>query len=715
MPLQFVRAKRLSLNVTILPVSQVALAGCEDSSQRWRALGDRPRLALSLPSTPIPSGWVLLQGRLLRKFGSWVAFLHAETADPSDGLFSMELPVSRKGTINELVELPQNVSRLLLEPMQGEGEFELGEFIIKPVGKIERIHRMYKRIFGIYSQKPRPLRKRAGLHTRTALFRVRDAYRISGRLRTFTPCMKYDRWIHRFDVLSPADISAIYKDIRKIEKTPSFCFVFLPGGNSSCDTTIKSLSKQFFSNYAIDTHCNYKINNTLNAKNWFIPIQSGTTLAPHAIYWMAKSVANNPKLRFIYADHDYIKSDGQRYDPIFKPDWSPELLRSTNYIGQTAAIRGDILARIEDDFFYESDLHALWLRAGEIIPRYAIGHIHAPLFHLPPKTHGDGPTRTNPDAVAGHLQRLGVPASVTPTPRGHCRVRYALPKKPPLVSVIIPTRDCLPVLQACVQSVLEKTNYHPFEIIIVDNLSVEPQTLAYLQSLTSHRHVRVLRWDSPFNYSAINNFAVRHSQGETLCLLNNDTEVIGPNWLEEMVSHLVQPGIGVVGAKLYYTNGNIQHAGDAVGPGGCADHMHSNLCGEDTGYCDRAVLAQDLSAVTAACMLTWKHIYKRVGGFDAVNLPVAFNDVDYCLKVRRIGLRVVWTPYANLYHHESYSRAIDITSKIGIEQSQSEVKYMRKRWKKALLHDPYYNPNLSYARPDFSLNVSPLVKRPWES
>ncbi|MGL4544208.1 MAG: glycosyltransferase, partial [Plesiomonas sp.] len=204
----------------------------------------------------------------------------------------------------------------------------------------------------------------------------------------------------------------------------------------------------------------------------------------------------------------------------------------------------------------------------------------------------------------------------------------------------------------------------------------------------------------------------QQARGELVCLLNNDTEVISPDWLDEMVSHLLRPGIGVVGARLLYSNGLVQHAGDAVGPGGCADHFHNGLAEDAPGYQRRAVSAQELSAVTGACLLTRKDIYLSLGGLEEQHLPVAFNDVDYCLRVGEAGWRVVWTPFAELFHHESVSRGVDMTPQ-QLARSQNELCYMKKRWAQRLRHDPAYNPNLSYDRPDFSLSHSPNVVLPW--
>ncbi|NDY58501.1 glycosyltransferase [Desulfovibrio sulfodismutans] len=699
-------SKQHPVPVTLVPLSHVAHA---PGDTVWRSLGETPRLELRPPGRTLPEGWIHLQGRLLRRSGAWTAFLHAEAGKREPVRF--ELPVSLKGTINEVLCLPGGVTRLVLEPMQGEGEFTLGEFSFKPVGEVERVRRMYQRIVAMFYKYPRARRKRAGLHSKTAILRLQEAYRIAGRLRTLSPVIPYDRWIREFDLLTEKDREAILRDTARLRRPPRFV-VHVQGGHAPAArrATLASLRRQLYPHHEIRDAAPALAGG--DRRTWFVFLPPGAALAPHALYWMARTAFDDTRVRLIYTDHDILDTGGARRDPAFKPDWSPELLRSTNYIGHAAAIRGDLLAALglDPDVF---DMHGLLLRAGERIPRYAVAHVPAPLFHLPPPGDPGNPNGSSPSQVAAHLERLQVAAQVEPTARGHCRVRYHLPPKPPRVSIIIPTRDCLAVLRTCLTSLLEKTDYRRFEIRIVDNSSRDPETLDYLARINGHPQVKVLRYDLPFNYSAINNHAAAHCTGDALCLLNNDTEVIGPGWLTEMLGHLVQPGVGVVGAKLYYTDGRIQHAGDVVGPGGCANHLHACLEGDDPGYCDRAILAQELSAVTAACLLTWKDVYDRMKGLDAVNLPVAFNDVDYCLRVRKAGLRVVWTPYAELYHHESYSRGDDSASPERKAQARREVRHMRAHWKHVMRHDPFYNPNCSYSHPDFSLNIAPLVRKPW--
>jgi GT2 family glycosyltransferase len=461
------------------------------------------------------------------------------------------------------------------------------------------------------------------------------------------------------------------------------------------------------------------------AQDWWLALPPGAALAEHALYWLASAALADLQRQLLYCDHDYLAADGNRVDPEFKPDWSLELLRSSNYIRAAAAVRSDLasaalacpqqaLAGALAGVLAEGGQHDWLLRCVERLAEREIHHLPAVLLHLPQRAEEEpqGDAARAPGPVTAHLRRLGIQAEVGLSANGHNRVRYALPAPAPLVSLIVPTRDALPHLRACVESVLAKSTYRHFELLVVDNQSAEADTLRYLADLQTHPQVRVLNYTLPFNFSAINNFAAGQARGEALCLLNNDTEVISPDWLEEMLAHLAQPAVGAVGAKLYFSDGRVQHAGDTVGPGGCAHHLHSFLAPSDPGYCGRAVQAQDLSAVTGACLLTWRKLYLELGGLDEIHLPVAFNDVDYCLRVREAKRRVVWTPYAELYHHESVSRGKD-DSPEKLARTKREADYMRKRWGHVMQHDPFYNPNLSYERPDFSLSPAPVIERPW--
>jgi GT2 family glycosyltransferase len=282
-------------------------------------------------------------------------------------------------------------------------------------------------------------------------------------------------------------------------------------------------------------------------------------------------------------------------------------------------------------------------------------------------------------------------------------VRWPFGEKPPLVSLLVPTRDGVDILKPCVDRILSLTRYRHFELLILDNQSTCPQTLAYLADVEARdSRVRVLRWNHPFNYSAINNFGVRHANGDIIGMVNNDIEPINGDWLSEMVGQVLRPDIGCVGAKLYYPNGTLQHGGVILGLGGVAGHAHRFFPRQAEGYCGRLKLTQNLTAVTGACLLVRKDVFEEVGGLNEQKLAVTFNDVDLCLKVYKAGYRNLWTPYAELYHHESISRGADNTPKKRTRRLR-EMAYMRRTWSDLLNHDPAYNPNLTLAYEDFSL------------
>ena len=446
-------------------------------------------------------------------------------------------------------------------------------------------------------------------------------------------------------------------------------------------------------------------------------------LPEHALYTVAATLAEHPELDLIFSDEDKIDADGNRYDPYFKSDWNPDLMLSQNMFSHLGVYRRSLLQKIGGfRVGYEgSQDYDLALRAISCTTPERIRHIPHILYHwraIP----GSAALGTDQKryaltsarrALTDHLSRNGIAASVTesPWPDFH-RVRYTLPDPLPGVSIIVPTRDRADLLRQCMAGLLDRTDYTPIEILVVDNDSVEPATHAYFAGLAAEPRVRILHFPGPFSYSAINNFAVAQTRYDLILLLNNDIQVIHPEWLREMVSHAVRPEIGAVGAKLYYPDDTIQHAGVIVGLGGAAGHPFCHFRRTDPGYYGRLMLTQNLSAVTAACLLMRKSVFQEAGGLDEVNLAVAFNDVDLCLRVRECGYRILWTPYAELYHWESVSRGSDLAPE-RVERFRCEVNYVAARWRGVIAHDPYYNPNLALDREDFSLAFPPRVSPPW--
>lgn len=452
---------------------------------------------------------------------------------------------------------------------------------------------------------------------------------------------------------------------------------------------------------------------------WVALLDHDDILPADALARVAECINQHPDAGVIYSDEDKINEHGERLNPYFKPDWNPDLFLSQNMVSHLGVFRRDLIEAVGGFRLglEGSQDYDLALRIIEQLEPRQIIHIPRVLYHW--RVHS-GSTALSADvktyaqdaavrALGEHLQRTGIDAKVELTMGTQYRIRYPLPATPPLVSLIIPTRNALALVKQCIDSILAKTTYSNYEILLIDNASDAPAALAYFETLKQSDRVRVIRDDRPFNYSMLNNSAVQQAHGELIALVNNDIEVITPNWLEEMVSIALQPGVGAVGACLWYPDDTLQHGGVVMGlEGGSAGHSQKHLTRGDSGYNGRSALIQSYSAVTAACLVVKKDRYFQVGGLDEKRLPIAFNDVDFCLKLREAGYRNVWTPYAELYHHESATRGKEDTPE-KLERALREVGYIRRRWKKVIAHDPAYSPNLTIYHEDFSLAWPPRV------
>jgi GT2 family glycosyltransferase len=454
-------------------------------------------------------------------------------------------------------------------------------------------------------------------------------------------------------------------------------------------------------------------------KGEYIALLDNDDLLPeHALYWLAEAIISNPEAGLIYSDEDKIDQAGQHYDPYFKPDWNPDLFLSHNMICHLGAYSTELVRKLGGfrEGLEGAQDYDLALRCSEQLTPQQIIHIPRVLYHWRshPGSTAQAGSEKNYALLAGkkalndHFSRIKVSAKAQLLDFGMYKASYKMPIKQPLVSLIIPTRNGLALIKQCIDSIFAKTTYKNYEIIIVDNNSCDPQTLAYFESLAENKHIKIIRDEGPFNFSALNNNAVKQARGEYIGLINNDIEVISPDWLTEMVSLAMQPGVGSVGARLWYPNDTLQHGGVVIGVGGVAGHSHKHLRKDAPGYFSRAQLIQTMSAVTAACLIIKKSIYQEVEGLDEENLTIAFNDIDFCLRVRDAGYRNIWTPYAELYHHESATRGFDDTPEKKLHFSK-EVRYMKKRWGNALMSDPAYSPNLTLDREDFSYAWPPRV------
>ncbi len=441
-------------------------------------------------------------------------------------------------------------------------------------------------------------------------------------------------------------------------------------------------------------------------------------LSPNALYEIVSALERHPDADMIYTDEDKVTADlSEHFQPHLKPDFNPDLLCSNNYICHFLVISRALYHKVGGfrSAFEGAQDYDFIFRCSEQAKQ--ILHVPEILYHW--RTHKDS-TADNPAskmyafdagkrAIEAHLERIGVQGKVSHTQDlGFYQVKYPVQQED-LVSIIIPNKDEKETLEKCLRSIWEQTTYPHYEILIVENNSTSQEIFDYYEELKRLHNVTVLTWEYAFNYSAINNFGVKYAKGKYLLFLNNDVEVITPDWLERMLGNCQRTAVGAVGARLFYPDGTIQHAGIVVGMGGIAGNMFTGMDGKRTGYLHKAAIQQDVSAVTAACMMMKREAFLKAGGFSE-QLTVAFNDVDLCLKVRQKGYLIVYVPQVQLYHDESKSRGAEDNEE-KIRRFQSEIEYMRTHWISILKNgDPNYNKNLSLTKWNYSLNGE-ILKR----
>ena len=662
--------------------------------------------------------------------------------------------------LERLVLFKYPVQRLQFRPTWRCAEFAFDSFELEQVGRANALWKMLRDLgrradtdgsapgfWSVVGEFTRVLMRRGVSAAAGVLFQ-----RYGGKAEITAG--SYGDWVRQYDDLGPSDLVALDRRARDLHNPPLIS-ILLPVYNTPerwLRRCIDSVLAQVYPHWELciaddaspanhvravlqeyarkdqrirvshrehNGHISAASNTALEmATGEFIALlDHDDELRPHALLEVAEVVVENPDLAFVYSDEDKIDAQGNRNQPYFKPDWNPDLLLSQNYLCHFTAIRTS-LVREAGGFrtgFEGSQDHDLFLRCTERLEARRIHHIPKILYHwraIPGSTAlerqaKDYAASAGLKAVSEHLERMRAGAAVHELPHGHYRVSWPLPADTPKVSIIVPTRDKLSLLSACVDSVLARTDYPNFELVVVDNQSVEPGTLAYLEQLQARPGVRVLHYDHPFNYSAINNWAVSQCDGAVICLLNNDIEVIEPGWLKEMVSHARRQEIGAVGAMLYYPDRTIQHAGVILGVGGVANHAYLGQSAGYPGHGARALVAQDLSAVTGACLVVRRDLYLTMGGLDE-RLEVAFNDIDFCLRLQEAGYRNLWTPFAELLHHESATRGSD-DSPEKRARFLKEVEYMLQRWGPTLRNDPAYNPNLSLHGVNSELAFPPRV------
>jgi GT2 family glycosyltransferase len=702
---------------------------------------------------PLPRGWC----RVEVVFSSDKEFAPRVYFDFGSGLSEAASEVLYRDGANQFsatVHVPQPVTAIRLDPTDFPGPVELVSIAIRPLQVSERAR--------LFAEEWRSLRAR-GETLSTTFQQVRAAKSaeslyslaphapgISGHTRT----AEYRRWIDAFDYLSDRDRDEYSKRIQSLPYQPRIS-ILMPVFNTPehlLRETIASVRSQIYENWElciaddaspkphvatvlreladedrritfVQRSTNGHISEASNTAfelatgEWIAMLDHDDVLREHALAEIVLALNGYEGIEVIYSDEDKIDEEGRtRFDPNFKPDFSLDLFMTQNYLNHLTVHRAANIRKVGGwrKGFEGSQDYDLNLRVLELVSPDRVHHIPKILYHWRAVA---GSTALSSDqknyafeagrrALEEHVRRTGISASVEAVGETvpFYRLRYMVPEPAPLVSIIIPTRDRAELLRLCLTTVLERTSYTNFEILIVDNGSVEDRTFKLYNEFSDDERVRLLHYPGEFNYSAINNFAVSASNGSLICLLNNDIEVISNDWLTEMVSHAVRPSIGCVGAKLYYPDDTIQHGGVILGIGGVAEHAHKGLQRADPGYFGRAMVVQNLSAVTGACLVVRRSVYDEVGGLDERDLKIAFNDVDFCLKVDKAGYRNLWTPFAELYHHESASRGIEDTPE-KIERFMAENATMMERWSEAIANDRYYNPHLTRAGTDFHLRL----------
>lgn len=744
----------------------VALAGNAAfvDGRRWRAFGSDPAFDCHWnEGETLAGGWYLLKGDFSVSRGKICApVVYPDYGSGTHEYERVNLPLAVDSGTTEhatlVVRMVAPVKGLRFDPSVVPTEFESSPLSMRKLGRKEALSRLLSAVWKAQPDAAHKLRICTKLMFNLlagGLSRMADRLYLDYSTRfSATLYSDYEVWQEFYDALDESRIQAANAQLAALSSRP-LVSLLLPTYNTPerwLRLCIESVQKQHYPNWELciaddastdsrvreiieeyartDQRIKYvfrPVNGHISeASNSALSLATGhysalldhdDELHPFALLECVDAFQKNPQWRMLFTDEDKIDVEGKRSDPYFKSDWNPDLFLSQNCVCHLTIYETGLVSSIGGfrKGFEGAQDWDLTLRVTQHLSNSQIGHVAKVLYHW---RMIEGSTAMAPGeksyahlaamrAIEEHLLRIDGGARVHEMPgySGYFRIEYPLPEPPPLVSLLIPTRDRIDLLKQCIDSIIEKTDYPNFEVIVIDNDSQEQESKEYFDNVQSDPRVRVVHYPQPFNYSAINNFGAQHARGSVFGLLNNDIEVISRSWLNEMVGHALRPEIGVVGAMLYYPNDRIQHAGVILGIGGVAGHCYVGMERGWPGDKHRGGLAQSLSAVTAACAIVRKSVFEQVNGLDE-KLEVAFNDVDFCLRVRREGYRNLWTPFAELYHHESASRGYETTpSKIA--RFKREESLMKERWGESLRNDPYYNVNLSLTSAPFTLSYPP--------
>lgn len=723
---------RTILGIRLLSGKDLLEDMIELDDSAFQSLSNDPKIFLNMRAKV--SGWYMVEVSLEHNSSSFNSVIYFGRVDFSDERKYI-LPL-KNGKVSKRVIYLKKDDKIRFDPIDDVGEFKINKFNLVYLTEKFARKKIIAKISHIEHEETAIIAEEEKLQTYFKVYnKIFDAPR---------EIDSYNEWLNRFEqsptlntaiegpkisIIIPIyrpDLSLFKKCIESVMKQSYQNFELCLIDDYSCDADLTNYIEDMVGK---DNRVKYvKNNRNLNisgASNVGLGVSTGKYIAllDHddelsldALYYVVRTINNNPCVKFVYTDEDKIDEYENRFSPHFKSGWNPDLLLAQNYISHLGVYQANRMKEIGGFRIgvEGSQDHDLVLRFTHGLKENEIEHIPKILYHWRAV---DGSTALDSnqkdytskaglkavqDFLEHHYPAATVKNGLYPNTYD---VRWPLPVIPPSVTLIIPTRDGLDILKPCVERVLEITNYSNFDVLIVDNQSTCIDTLDYLNKIVRRdSRVRVIKWDHEFNYSAINNFAVNYTQSEVIGLINNDVEPINPNWLCELVSHAIRPEIGCVGAKLLYPNNTLQHAGVILGLGGVAGHSHKYFPKESPGYFYRLMLPQNLSAVTGACLLVRRAVYNEVGGLNEDNLKVAFNDVDLCIRVRLAGYRNLWTPYAELYHHESISRGQEDNPE-KIARFESEIKYMKETWGHIILNDQYYNINLTKSHENFSIRM----------
>ncbi|HDS5851127.1 TPA: glycosyltransferase family 2 protein [Escherichia coli] len=726
-----------------------------DNSQSWVAEGNDPFFIIDLEQlSNISKGWYQFNISINCQPKQGLAKLYLDTGKGFNEFETVTLPYKRAVSVSRLFYLESPLVALRFDPLEQAAKFAINQFEIAAVdvkvvesallARIQKEHQSYRDM---------PLEKiKKSILMDNGDMSIERLQAFYNETFSVTPSsVGYEEWIETVELPSLPGNEEVSLMLASMTHPPVISIV-IPVYNPAeiyLRACLDSVLAQSYPHWELciaddrspkehvqrvlreyeakdsrikvvyrkhNGHISAASNSALEiAKGDFVALLDHDDVLPeHAMLFMAQAICEQPHTQILYSDEDKINARGERFEPHFKSDWNPDLFFSQNYASHLGVYRRSLLQQIGGFRLgvEGSQDQDLLLRCLPHVAAEQIVHIPRVLYHWRTIESSTAlasgeksyTTEAGIKALRDYFskQQPEVTVEVGLVPNTY-RVRYPISEPAPLVSLLIPTRDRRALTETAVRSIIDRSIYTHFEILILDNGSVEQETLDFFAQIQQEdSRVRVLRYDHPFNYSAINNFGFRHAKGAIIGLVNNDVEVINPDWLTEMVSHCMRPEIGCVGAKLYYSNDTLQHGGVILGIGGVAGHSHKHYPRHHPGYFSRLLLTQTLSAVTAACLLIRKDIYEEVAGLDEENLHVAFNDVDFCLKVREAGYRNLWTPYAELYHYESISRGAE-DSPEKLARFAREVDFMKSKWGKHLELDPFYSPNLTKIREDFSI------------